>query len=75
LVARELSAEHPAMQLTERQRDVLALAAMGSRNDQIALELCITTGTVKRHLHDAFAALGASSRVEAVGRARSFGLI
>ncbi|AMB58462.1 response regulator transcription factor [Microterricola viridarii] len=59
--------------LTARQTETLALAADGMSNAQIAERLYISVGTVKRHLSDAFIALGARSRVEAINRARSAG--
>ncbi|PPL20477.1 hypothetical protein GY24_00090 [Microterricola pindariensis] len=59
--------------LTSRQSETLSLAARGMSNAQIAATLHISVGTVKRHLSDAFLALGARSRIEAINRARSLG--
>lgn len=39
-------------QLTPMQRSVLHLALNGRSNEQIATELGVTAGTVKRHLSD-----------------------
>lgn len=61
--------------LTVRQGEVLERAARGFANHDIGRALLISTGTVKRHLHDAFTSLGAQSRAEAVALARSHGLI
>jgi DNA-binding NarL/FixJ family response regulator len=55
-----------AQLLTQRQTDVLRLVAKGYHNRQIAEELAVCESTVKQHLHAAFAALGISSRTEAV---------
>jgi len=52
--------------LTGRQTEVLRLVAKGYHNRQIAKELAVCEGTVKQHLHAAFAALGISSRTQAV---------
>ena len=55
-------------QLTPREREVLALAADGLSNREIAAELGISEHTVKFHLASVFGKLGASSRTEAVRR-------
>jgi DNA-binding NarL/FixJ family response regulator len=52
--------------LTERQIDVLRLIARGLRNREIGERLKITEDTVKQHARVAYAALGVSSRMEAV---------
>lgn len=61
--------------LSERELEVLALVAEGMRNSQIARKLYIAEGTVKRHLSNIYAKLGAGSRTDAVRRAASAGLI
>lgn len=60
--------------LTKRQLEVLALAASGRSNSEIGDALFVSAGTVKRHLHEAYERLGARSRVDAINRARDFGL-
>lgn len=60
--------------LSSRQIQVLRLVANGYTNSRVAGELHIREGTVKRHLSDIFASLGASSRLDAVNRARQSGL-
>lgn len=55
--------------LTEREREVLMLVARALSNRQIAVELDITEGTVKRHLRNIFGKLGAVSRIDAVNKA------
>jgi DNA-binding NarL/FixJ family response regulator len=59
--------------LTARQAQTLSLAAGGMSNAQIAEHLYISVGTVKRHLSDAFVALGARSRTDAINLARTVG--
>lgn len=61
--------------LSPRQREVIALAAEGLTNSQIATRLSISSGTVKRHLSDAFERLKATSRIDAVNQARRLGQI
>ncbi len=52
--------------LTDRQIEVLSLAAQGKSNLAIAKQLGITEGTVKLHMSAIFKALGVQSRSEAV---------
>lgn len=60
--------------LTDRQRQVLALLCEGHGNKEIRHRLGIAERTVRAHLTELFAALGAHSRVQAVLRARTLGL-
>jgi DNA-binding NarL/FixJ family response regulator len=48
--------------LSQRERDVVTLAARGLRNADIAVELSLASSTVKRHLSSAYAKLGVGSR-------------
>jgi DNA-binding NarL/FixJ family response regulator len=59
----------PAGPLTDREQEVLSLVARALSNRQIATRLKITEGTVKRHLCNIFAKLGAVSRIDAVNKA------
>lgn len=61
--------------LTVRQRHVLQLLAQGSPNKQIARELGISPATVKAHVAQVLAALGAGNRTEAVVVAHQRGLL
>jgi DNA-binding CsgD family transcriptional regulator len=56
-------------QLTQRQRDIVALAASGLSNREIARTLHISTRTVQGHLCQIFAKLGITSREELSGPA------
>jgi len=61
--------------LTERELDVLRLAAKGFTNKAIGVQLNISDRTVQGHLAHTFAKLQATSRTEAVMRAVSLGWI
>ena len=61
--------------LTDRELDVLRLAAKGFTNKAIGLQLNISDRTVQGHLAHIFAKLHATSRTEAVMRAVSLGWI
>jgi DNA-binding CsgD family transcriptional regulator len=54
--------------LTARQLDVLRCVALGMSNDQIAARLMIALGTVTKHLENAYARLGVTSRTAALAR-------
>src|SRR3970040_994267 len=61
--------------LTDRELDVLRLAAKGFTNKAIGVQLNISNRTVQGHLAHIFAKLQATSRTEAVMRAVSLGWI
>jgi DNA-binding NarL/FixJ family response regulator len=61
--------------LTDREHDVLRLAAKGFTNKAIGVQLDISDRTVQGHLAHIFAKLQAASRTEAVMRAVSLGWI
>ncbi len=52
--------------LSFRQRQILAMAADGLPNKEIAASLSIAEGTVKAHMHAIFKVLGVSNRTQAV---------
>ena len=62
-------------QLTEREMEVLELAAKGYTNKAIGVQLGISDRTVQGHLAHIFNKLQAGSRTEAVMRAVSLGWI
>ncbi len=61
--------------LSEREMDVLKLAAKGLRSEDIAHELSLSLRTVQNHLNHVFNKLRVSSRTEAVVRALKEGWI
>jgi len=60
--------------LTAREGEILSLLAAGMTNKAIAAQLFLSPFTVKRHVANVFAKLGASTRTEAAARAREIGL-
>ncbi len=62
-------------ELTDREMEVLSLAAKGYTNKAIGVQLGISDRTVQGHLAHIFDKLQASSRTEAVMRAVSLGWI
>jgi DNA-binding CsgD family transcriptional regulator/GAF domain-containing protein len=65
----------PVIHLSPRETDVLACAALGSTNAEIAVQLGLREGTVKAYLGTAMSKLDASTRHAAVTRARRAGLL
>jgi DNA-binding CsgD family transcriptional regulator len=61
-----LACEEPL--LTPRQTELLRLVAAGRTTPQIAAELYLAEGTVRKHLENVLARLGVSSRAAAVAR-------
>lgn len=61
--------------LSERELEVLRLAADGLSNREIAARLIVTVGTVKTHLHNVYGKLGVEGRMQAVARARALNLL
>ena len=62
-------------QLTPRQHEILGLLAKGRPPKLIALELGLMETTVRNHIRLLLLALGAHSQLEAVARARDYGLV
>lgn len=69
------SDNRPIEPLTDRELDVLRLAAKGYTNKAIGVQLQISDRTVQGHLAHIFAKMQAASRTEAVMRAVSLGWI
>ncbi len=64
----------PFPQLSEREREVLTMAAQGRGNAEIARRLFLSEKTVRNHVSSIFAKLGVTDRASAVARARDAGL-
>jgi LuxR family maltose regulon positive regulatory protein len=61
--------------LTERELELLRLVAAGYSNKQIAQELFLAVGTVKKHLNNIFGKLEVGSRTQAIIRAQELDLL
>ena len=67
--------QHPSIQLSQRECQVLQELAKGGTTAQIAAALYISENTVKTHIRHILEKLGAANRAEAVARAAELGLL
>ncbi len=65
----------PEALLSPRELEVVRLVAQGKSNREIAAELYLAEGTVKKHVYNVCLKLGAARRGHAVARARELGLL
>jgi DNA-binding NarL/FixJ family response regulator len=65
----------PADVLTPRELEVLGLVQRGRSNREVAENLFISRGTVKRHIENIMAKLGVSDRTQAVVKALQLGIL
>ncbi|MEU9736789.1 response regulator transcription factor [Streptomyces sp. NPDC048002] len=63
------------VELTEREREVMALVGMGLSNDEIARRLVVSPLTAKTHVSRAMVKLGARDRAQLVVLAYESGLV
>lgn len=61
--------------LTDRETELLRRLSRGLSNQEIALQMSITVGTTKGHLHRIFRKLEVHNRTAAVAKARQLGLL
>ena len=61
-----LEESHVEVELTAREREVLAWVARGKTNAQVAALLWLAPSTVRKHLENIYAKLGVSTRTAAV---------
>ena len=61
--------------LTDREREVVCLAAQGLSNEEIGQQLSLALGTVKWHLHNIYEKLKVRNRTQAIRRARELSLL
>jgi DNA-binding NarL/FixJ family response regulator len=64
----------PFPDLTDREREVLALIAQGENNQEIAQHLHISVKTVSNHISNIFNKLQVADRAQAIVKARQAGL-
>lgn len=69
------AAEGLEEELTEREREVVCLAAKGMSNDEIGKQLSLALGTVKWHLHNIYEKLKVRNRTQAIRRVRELSLL
>ena len=62
-------------ELSDREREVLALIAQGLKNNEIADKLVISPKTVRNHVSNILSKLQVADRTEAIIRARDAGLV
>ena len=74
-VAERLSEYFPQVALTPREIEVLKYVAKGMANKEIAHQLGTASGTVKMHVQNILAKLGASDRTHAVTIALERGIL
>ena len=74
-VLRELEPSESQPRLSPRERETLALLADGYSTNEIAERMAISKETVRNHVKRVLRSLDASSRVEAVAKARRSGLV
>lgn len=67
--------ELKAMDLSEREIEILKLAARGLSNKEIAGQLFLSTRTVKAHLSNVFNKMNVTSRTEAIVKGAREGVI
>jgi DNA-binding NarL/FixJ family response regulator len=67
---------HPRLpELTDREREVLALIGEGLSNDEIAARLVVSPATARTHVSRAMIKLGARDRAQLVVIAYQSGLV
>jgi two-component system, NarL family, response regulator len=74
-IASKLAERVGTVELTTRERQVLALIAKGKGNREIGVDLNVTEGTIKVHVNNILTKLGVASRTEAVSLAVRRGLV
>lgn len=75
LLRREAGTQKLAGRLSARELQVVRLCAQGATNAEIAEKLSLTEGTVKSHLHKAYAKLGVRGRADLTRFSHENGLV
>jgi NarL family two-component system response regulator LiaR len=73
----QAAGQHPPLghDLTDREREILALLVEGQTNKAIAWELSLSPGTVRIYVSNILSKLGAANRTEAAALALQHGLV
>lgn len=50
--------------LSERQKEIVDLLVAGNTNDQIAIKLCLTEGTIRSHLRTVYNKCGVQNKAQ-----------
>ena len=58
-----------------KEREILSLVGSGMRNREVAQKLGMTEGSVKWYMQQVYDKIGTRRRLQAVERARRFGMI
>jgi two-component system response regulator DesR len=69
------TAQRPVGELSQREREVLQLMALGATNREIALRMHLAPDTIKQYTSSVYRKLDAGNRAAAVHRAQQIGLI
>ena len=69
LIQKVSGSSQPGLDMTEREKEILALMVEGLSNSKIAERLTINQSTVKFHVSNVLSKLGVTSRTEAVAMA------
>ncbi len=64
--AKEPIGDYAELNLSPREREIVALLVCGKSNKEMAEQLCLSGDTIKAHLQHIFRKIGVSSRLEAV---------
>jgi len=75
LLRREAGAQEIAKMFTQREIEVLRLAARGLRNKAISEQISVSEGTVKTHLHHIYEKLQVQSRAELIVYCKNKGIL
>jgi DNA-binding NarL/FixJ family response regulator len=67
-------ANEPFPELTDREREVLAMVAAGHNNTAISAQLALAPKTVRNHISNILTKLQVSDRAQAIIRARAAGM-
>jgi LuxR family maltose regulon positive regulatory protein len=74
-VAQRAAPEGLYGKLSAKEREILALVSTGMRNREVATKLGMTEGSVKWYMQQVYDKIGTRRRLQAVERARQFGVI